>query len=277
MSLLFETYPASAPITGYAQVALEQGVDIAPDGLTYGIPAPISDLQIGERVIVPLGRGNKPTTGYVTAIDKQSDLEKVKPIKCRDPRGISLTSDLIELDSDGNLVEGDEPPEPTAFFIHWRIHVNCPQARAILHTHMPYATTLSAIAGARLEPIVQPALKFYNQIAYDDQYNGLAMGVEEGDRLSMALKDRRVAILANHGVITTGPTVAHAFNDLYYLERAAQAQILAYSTGQPLQRIPQDVCAATFEQMQEDRDDQATRHLAEIKRILDKEQPDYKE
>lgn len=97
MSLLFETYPASAPITGYAQVALEQGVDIAPDGLTYGIPAPISDLQIGERVIVPLGRGNKPTTGYITAIDKQSDLEKVKPIKCRDPRGISLTSDLIEL------------------------------------------------------------------------------------------------------------------------------------------------------------------------------------
>ncbi len=103
------------------------------------------------------------------------------------------------------------------------------------------------------------------------------MGVEEGDRLSMALKDRRVAILANHGVITTGPTVAHAFNDLYYLERAAEAQILAYSTGQPLQRIPQGVCAATFEQMQEDRDDQATRHLAEIKRILDKEQPDYKE
>ena len=186
-------------------------------------------------------------------------------------------SDLIELDSDGNLVEGDEPPEATAFFIHWRIHVNCPQARAILHTHMPYATTLSAIAGARLEPIVQPALKFYNQIAYDDQYNGLAMGVEEGDRLSMALKERRVAFLANHGVITTGPTVAHAFNDLYYLERAAEAQILAYSTGQPLQRFPQDVCAATFEQMQEDRDDQATRHLAEIKRILDKEQPDYKE
>ena len=186
-------------------------------------------------------------------------------------------SDLVEVDADGNLIAGAEPPEATAFFIHWRIHVNCEHARAILHTHMPYATTLSAIAGARLEPIVQPALKFQNQIAYDDQYNGLALDAEEGDRLSMALRDKRVAILANHGVITTGPTIAHAFNDLYYLERAAKFQILAYSTGQPLQRIPQDVCASTFEQMQADRDDQASRFLAEIKRILDKEEPDYKD
>lgn len=186
-------------------------------------------------------------------------------------------SDLVEVDSDGKLIKGEEPPEATAFFIHWRIHVNCPYARAILHTHMPYATALTSIAGARIEPLVQPALKFHNQIAYEDQYNGLAMGVEEGDRLSSALKDKRVAMLANHGVITTGPTIAHAFNDLYYLERAAQAQILAYSTGQPLQRIPQDVCASTFEQMQADRDDQATRFLAEIKRILDKEEPDYRD
>ncbi|MBC8242295.1 MAG: aldolase [Alphaproteobacteria bacterium] len=186
-------------------------------------------------------------------------------------------SDLVEVDADGNVVAGAEPPEATAFFIHWRIHVNCPQARAVLHTHMPYATTLSAIAGARLEPITQPALKFHNQIAYDDQYNGLALDAGEGDRLSLALRDKRLAILANHGVITTGPTIAHAFNDLYYLERAAQSQILAYSTGRPLQRIPQDVCASTFEQMQADRDDQSSRFLAEIKRILDREEPDYKD
>lgn len=186
-------------------------------------------------------------------------------------------SDLVEVDADGNLVVGDEPPEATAFFIHSRIHVNCPHARAILHTHMPYATALSAVAGARLEPIVQPALKFHNQIAYDDEYGGLALDVSEGDRLAAALSNKRIAILANHGVIATGPTIAHAFNDLYYLERAAQAQVLALSTGQPLQRIPQDICAHTFEQMQADRDDQSQRHLSEIKRILDKEEPDYRD
>ena len=184
-------------------------------------------------------------------------------------------SDLVEVDGDGNLVAGDEPPEATAFLIHWRIHTQCAHAKAILHTHMPYATALSALEGGRLEPIVQPALKFHNQIAYDDAYNGLALDSAEGDRLAGALADRRIAILANHGVITTGPTVAHAFNDLYYLERAAQAQVLAYSTGRPVQRIPQSVCETTFQQMQADRDDQATRFLAEIKRLLDKEEPDY--
>jgi ribulose-5-phosphate 4-epimerase/fuculose-1-phosphate aldolase len=140
---------------------------------------------------------------------------------------------------------------------------------------MPYATALSALEGGRLEPIVQPALKFHNQIAYDDAYNGLALDTAEGDRLAHALADKRIAILANHGVITTGPTVAHAFNDLYYLERAAQAQVLAYSTGRPVQRIPKSVCETTFQQMQADRDDQASRFLAEIKRLLDKEEPDY--
>jgi len=186
-------------------------------------------------------------------------------------------SDLVEVDAEGNLIEGSEPPEATAFFIHWRIHVKCAHARCILHTHMPYATALTAIEGGRLEPIAQPALKFHNQIAYDDKYNGLALDANEGDRLADALFDKRIAFLANHGIIATGPTVAHAFNDLYYLERAAQAQVLAMSTGQPLQRIPQDVCASTFEQMQSDRDDQATRHLAEIKRILDAQEPDYAE
>ena len=186
-------------------------------------------------------------------------------------------SDLAEIDSEGNLIDGNEAPEATAFFIHWRIHVNCQHARAILHAHTPYTTALSAISGGRLEPIAQPALKFYNQIAYDDEYNGLALDQEEGDRLAAALKDKRIAILTNHGVIATGPSLAHAFNDLYYLERAAQTQVLAYSTGQPLQRVPQDVCAMTFEQMQADRDDQAMRHLAEIKRILDKEEPDYRD
>ena len=186
-------------------------------------------------------------------------------------------SELLEVNENGELIEGTEPPEATAFFIHSRIHVNCSGARAILHTHMPFVTALSSIVGAKLEPIVQAALKFYNQIAYDDAYNGLATTADEGNRLAEALRDKRIAILANHGVIVTGPTVAHAFNDLYYLERAAQAQVLALSTGQELRRIPQDICARTFIQMQLDRDDQSIRFLGEIKRILNKEEPEYKD
>ena len=74
-----------------------------------------------------------------------------------------------------------------------------------------------------------------------------------------------------------GRLFAHAFNDLYYLERAAQVQVLALSTGRELLCIPEDICVRTFEQMQTDRDDQSKRFLEEIKRILDKEEPDYRD
>ena len=183
--------------------------------------------------------------------------------------------DLVEVDGDGRPVDGKQPPEATAFHIHSQVHWRCPHAVCVMHTHMPYATALTAIEGGRLEPVVQPALKFHGQIAYDDDYGGLALDADEGARIAGALKDRRICFLANHGVVVVGPSVAHAWNDLYYLERACQAQVLAMSTGRPLRRIRQDVAAATFEQMQSDRDDQATNHLAALKRVLDREEPDY--
>ena len=185
-------------------------------------------------------------------------------------------SDLVEVDAEGNLIEGSEPPEATAFFIHWRIHVKCAHARCILHTHMPYATALTAIEGGRLEPIAQPALKFHNQIAYDDKYNGLALDANEGDRLADALFDKRIAFLANHGIIATGPTVAHAFNDLYYLERACMFQALARAQGGKLRSIPDSVREHTRQQMVTVVPEVADRHFTALRRILDQTEPGYR-
>lgn len=184
-------------------------------------------------------------------------------------------SDLVEVDGDGNPVDGKKPPEQTAFYIHSEVHKRCSHAICVMHTHMTYTTALTMIEGGRLEPVVQSALKFQGQIAYDDAYGGLAFGVDEGARIAKALGDKRIALLANHGVMVVGPSVGHALNDLYYLERSAKAQIVAMSTGRPLRRIRQDIAEATFQQMQSDRDDQAHHHLAAIKRILDREEPDY--
>ena len=150
-----------------------------------------------------------------------------------------------------------QTPERTAFFIHSRIHMACPQAKCILHTHMRYATAVTMIEGGRLEPVVQSALKFFGQIAYMDDFGGLALDEDEGDRLARALGEKRILFLANHGVIVVGPSVAHAFNDLYYLEKACMAQITAMSSGRPLKRIPQQVAEYTHAQMQGDRDDQS--------------------
>ena len=85
----------------------------------------------------------------------------------------------------------------------------------------------------RLEPAHQNALRFYDDVAYDDTFNGLVFDVDEGDRLARCLAEKRVLFCGNHGVIVIGRTVAEAFDDLYFLERACQVQILAMSTGRP--------------------------------------------
>ena len=138
------------------------------------------------------------------------------------------------------MLAGDGEVEASALYIHGRMHVGRPDVRCILHTHMPYATALTSIEGGRLEPINQNALRFSGRIAYDDDYGGLALDAAEGDRLAAVLGSQRILFMANHGVITTGRTVAAAFDDLYYLERACQNQVLAMSTGRPLKHVRAD-------------------------------------
>ena len=84
--------------------------------------------------------------------------------------------------------------------------------------------------------VEQNALRFHDDIAYDDTYNGLVVDNAEGDRLARVLGSKRVMFLANHGVIVVGPTVAEAFDLMYYLERACRLQVLARSTGQPFRQ-----------------------------------------
>lgn len=194
------------------------------------------------------------------------------------PQGVHWSemrpSDLIVVDSSGNLIEGEYEAEPTAFFIHSRIHRSRPTAKCVLHAHMPYATALCCIENGRLKWCSQNSLKFYGRIAYDDQYNGLALDEAEGDRMCAKLADADVLLLANHGVIVTGPDVACAFDDLYYFERACMVQVLAESTGQLLKIIPEDVCRKTHAQMQSERQ-QSYVHLEAIKRILGREFPEF--
>jgi ribulose-5-phosphate 4-epimerase/fuculose-1-phosphate aldolase len=184
-------------------------------------------------------------------------------------------STLIVVDFDGNVVEGEGTAEATAFYIHARLHKNAPQATCVLHTHQPYATALTMVQGGRLQPVIQSAVRFYGRIAYDDDYEGLALDNAEGDRMAARLGDKEVLFLANHGVICTGPSVAWCFDALYYLERACQAQVLAMSTGKPLKVLSDNMARATNETMLRGVADSADRHFAALKRILDREEPDY--
>ena len=185
-------------------------------------------------------------------------------------------SDLLLVDNDGRVLEGDGELETTAFCIHSRIHMRHTRATCVLHTHMPYATSLAALADGhgRLEPITQTSLMFHDDVAYDDGYAGIADTPEEGERMAAAMGDKRVLFLANHGVVVTSNSIARAFGDLYFLERACQAQVLAMSTGRPLRPIGDNIRPA-FVGHDAERERRAQRHFAALKRILDRDNPGY--
>ena len=186
---------------------------------------------------------------------------------------------LLALDGAGNVLQGEGEYEKTAFYIHSRIHLANPRATCVLHTHMPYATALTLLEGGRLEMVEQNALRFHNDIAYDDIYNGLVVDNTEGDRLAQAMGNKRVMFLANHGVIVVGQTVAEAFDAMYYLERACRLQVLARSvaanSGGKLRPVRPEVVSTAYRMMLADAPKYAGAHFEALKRILDREEPAY--
>ncbi|MEN3293297.1 MAG: hypothetical protein V7642_2550 [Burkholderiales bacterium] len=195
------------------------------------------------------------------------------------PHGLAFeeitASSLLICDFHGNVIVGEGQPEATAFFIHARLHMRNPRARAAFHTHMPNATALSMLEGQPLLWAGQTALKFYGRTAVDEDYNGLALDESEGDRIAASMGDADIVFLKNHGVMVIGRTIAEAWDDLYYLERAAEVQLKAMSTGRKLKAISADVAEACYRQMRAGDAESARLHLESVKRILRREQPDY--
>ncbi len=187
-------------------------------------------------------------------------------------------SDFCEIDLSGALVAGKGPIEDTAFFIHLPVHRLAPRARCVLHTHMPYATALGMLEPPGLRMVVQNSVMFYGDVACVD-YNGLAYDQSEGERLARSLGDKSVLMMHNHGVLVIGDSVPHAFERLYYFERAAQAQVLALSTGQAVRDIPEPIVQSTLAQLKAGVEvggvDRADLHFAALKRLLDRSEPDY--
>lgn len=183
-------------------------------------------------------------------------------------------ADLLVVDAGGRVLEGRHTVEPTAFFIHSCIHRALPDAACVLHTHMPNATALTVIEDGRLEWASQNALRFHGRVAYEDAYNGLALDADEGNRIASRLEEAAVLFLANHGVIVRGPSVAAAFDDLYYLERACMLQVMAHSMGRRMRVVPDEVARRTARQMAGEAQ-QAEMHLAALARLLDREDPGW--
>ena len=145
----------------------------------------------------------------------------------------------------------------------------------VFHTHMPYATSITLLEDGKLEMMEQNALLFDGRVAYDDEYEGLALASDEGDRCKKNWKQ----IHTFHGkswCCCTGPTVADAFNDLYYLERASMFQVLAKSQGGKLRTISDRVRQETKAQFVDEAPKLASRHFSALRRVLDNTEPAYR-
>ena len=157
-------------------------------------------------------------------------------------------SDIVMINAEGQRLAGQHEVEPTAMFIHAAIHRHGGKA-CVLHTHMPFATALTLTADRALDPnLSQTAMRFHGRISADAHYNGLALDDAEGERIAEVMQGADIAFLGNHGVVVCGSRIDHAYDDLYYLERACTAQVLAQSTGRPLMPVDATLARRVCEQ-----------------------------
>ncbi len=176
--------------------------------------------------------------------------------------------DILTIDLEGRVVDGEGEWEISAFMIHRGCHQARPSARAVFHTHMPWATALTLTTTGFDTRLSQNSMLFHGRTT-TLSYGGLVDAAEEGRRFGDAIGDEvTVVMLDNHGVMVIGTDVADAWQKLYFLERACQLQVLAQSTGQPLNPVSDAIAQHTATQWLKEAPKAATQFAA-VKRLVD--------
>ena len=141
--------------------------------------------------------------------------------------------DLILVNDQGEVVDGNWPVNLAAFAIHSQVHAARPDVVAAAHAHSVHGKSWSSLRRL-LDPITQDACAFYGDHSLFDDYTGVVLDLEEGKRLAHALGGNKAVILSNHGLLTVGQTsVDEAAWWFITMERTCQAQLLAEAAGTP--------------------------------------------
>lgn len=186
-------------------------------------------------------------------------------------------SDILLVDLDGNVVDGDGDGQITALQIHRQIHRARPDARCVMHTHMPYASAVASTRTGFITRLTQNSMSFHGAVA-TLSYGGQVQGEGEGERLAAAVAGGANAIfLQNHGIITVGASPAEAWLRTYFLERACEVQVLAQSTGDELVLAPEEVAEHTARQWAEACPEEGPLLFDAMKRLLDRDQPGWRD
>jgi ribulose-5-phosphate 4-epimerase/fuculose-1-phosphate aldolase len=188
-------------------------------------------LAAGFRLFARYGF-DEGMAGHITARDPaRPDHFWVNPLGMA--FGHIRASDLVLVDHDGEVVEGDGPVNTAAFVIHSEIHAARPDVVAAAHAHSPYGKSWSTL-GRPLDPLTQDACAFYGDHAVFADYGGIVLEAEEAKRIAHALAGGKAVILRNHGLLTIGRSVDEAVWWFIAMERSCQAQLLAEAAGTPV-------------------------------------------
>ncbi len=176
-------------------------------------------------------------------------------------------SSLVKIDLDGNLVDDtDAEVNPAGFTIHSAVHGARHDAACVLHTHTYAGVAVSSLKDG-LQPCNQWSLQFHKRVVYHD-YEGIALNLDERERLVADLGDAKAMILRNHGLLTVGGSVAEAFILMNNLERACRVQVTLLSMGQPVNVVPEEVAQLTARQYEGGDSNRRQGHIAREWRAL---------
>jgi ribulose-5-phosphate 4-epimerase/fuculose-1-phosphate aldolase len=188
-------------------------------------------------------------------------------------------SSFVRIDLDGHPLDpGAAPVNQAGFVIHGAIHAARPDAVCVLHTHSEAATAVSAL-DCGLLPLSQFAMRYQGHMGVHD-YEGVALDLDERDRLVANLGPHNVLLMRNHGLLTVGRTVAEAFILAYYFEKAARIQLLAQGARDTRLVLPGDGvtgrAARQFNEQQGDIRPAGAREWPALLRLLDHSDPSYR-
>ena len=182
---------------------------------------------------------------------------------------------LIEQSKINELKDKPELIDPTALYIHGSIHKKVPNAKCILHVHSKYATALATLEDPTLPPIDQNSMRFFNRVGVYSDFGGMGFE-EEAIKMANKIGNKKVLLMSNHGILTTGQTVAEAFDELFYFEKACETYITALSTNKKLKIVSDEIAEKTAQEWEDSSPAHQNLHLKAIRSILDSEDPSYK-
>jgi len=230
------------------------------------------DLAAAYRLVELFGWDDLTSTHISASMEEEDRFL----INSRDQLFDEITaSSLIEVSVEGDLLSPKKAViNKAGFVIHSAIHLARPDVKCVLHTHTQAGMAVSAMECGLL-PLNQHALRFYNAIGIHD-YEGVAVDLDERERLVADLGNSEAMILRNHGLLTVGNSVAAAFSAMFYLEKACRAQIDAMNSHTELVFPSEEVCQHTYQQYQQ-YTDYIQHDWKGLIRRLERDHPNFKE